>query len=68
MASRPRHLACCVCGDYAGRWHQHYNQDTGHGICAPCVTWLRGRGDRDEQIRDYYGAEGVNWGPVTSKK
>lgn len=25
-----RHLTCCCCGSYAGRFHQWWNRDTGY--------------------------------------
>lgn len=57
-----RRLTCAVCGDFAGRWEQWFNQDTGFGVCISCVNWMRDRGTTDDQLRDYYGTEGVNWG------
>lgn len=56
-----RHLMCCVCGADAGRFQQHWNRDTGWGICAKCVAWVAARGETPEQIRDYYGVAGVNY-------
>jgi hypothetical protein len=53
-------LTCCVCGDSTcGR--QWWNRDTGYGICAPCIAYVRTRGYTDEQIHDYYGFDGVHW-------
>lgn len=66
MKTRP--LACCVCGSYAGKWQQHWNRDTGFGVCAPCVAWVRRRGTSEEEIRDLYGKEGVNWGASSSDR
>ncbi len=57
-----RYMSCCVCGGDAGRWHQHWNRDTGYGICAPCVTYCKSLGDTDAEIADLYGIEGENWG------
>lgn len=57
-----RSLECCVCGSGAGRWQQHWNRDTGYGVCVSCVQWMRGRGTTEDEIRDLYGKEGVNWG------
>lgn len=57
-----RHMACCVCGDFAGCWQQHWNRDTGFGICVSCVQWVRKRGETETEIADLYGKEGVNWG------
>lgn len=59
---KTRQLGCCVCGGDAGRWQQHWNRDTGYGVCAPCVEWVRSEGEPEEQIARDYGKEGVNWG------
>ena len=56
-----RHMECCVCGDDAGRFEQHWNRDTGYGICRKCVDWVRSRGETDAEILDLYGVEGVNY-------
>ncbi|HEY5957923.1 MAG TPA: hypothetical protein VIV60_15275 [Polyangiaceae bacterium] len=60
--SKKRLMECCCCGGEAGRWHQHWNRDTGYGVCARCVEWMKGRGTSDAEILDLYGKEGVNWG------
>jgi hypothetical protein len=57
-----RYMTCCCCGQAAGRWQQHWNRDTGSGICSACVEWQKGRNTSDAEILDYYGKEGVNWG------
>lgn len=57
-----RRMTCCVCGSDAGRWAQHWNRDTGYGVCVTCVQWVRSKGDTDAEITDLYGREGVNWG------
>jgi hypothetical protein len=60
-----RRLTCCCYGEGAGRWEQHWNRDTGYGICVPCIAWLRaGPKPRatEAEIADLYGREGVNWG------
>jgi len=57
-----RGLQCCVCGEYAGRWEQWWNRDTGYGVCANCVTWVRSRGETEQEIKTNYGIERVNWG------
>jgi len=55
-------LECCVCGNGAGRFKQHWNRDDGYGICRSCVEWLvRERNTSAEEIRDLYGIEGVNY-------
>lgn len=60
--AKKRHLSCCVCAGEAGTWEQHWNRDTGFGVCADCVAWLRGKGETEAEIADLYGVEGVNWG------
>lgn len=55
-------LTCCCCGESAGKWKQHWNRDTGYGICAKCVTWARSRGETEDEITSLYGTEGKNWG------
>ena len=64
-----RRLECCCCGGDAGRWQQWHNRDTGYGVCAKCVDWIKTRPllrevDRpdDAEILRLYGQEGVNWG------
>jgi len=59
-----RRLTCCVCGCDAGRWEQHWNRDTGFGICPECVAWLKDRGETDETLRNAYGVAGVNYDPT----
>ena len=58
-----QHLTCCCCGDGAGQWQQWHNRDSGYGMCAKCIAWLR-RENRasEEEIKNLYGVEGVNWG------
>lgn len=57
-----RYMNCCCCGAYAGRWQQHWNRDTGFGVCVSCVESERKHGASEEEIASYYGVEGVNWG------
>lgn len=70
MATTIRRLTCACCGADAGRWAQHWNRDTGYGVCSRCVAWMLGRGhslnapDDHDSIEWLYGREGVNWGPV----
>ena len=59
---RRRPLTCCCCGESAGTWQQWWNRDTGFGVCAKCVDWVRSRGESEQEIRSNYGVEGVNWG------
>lgn len=60
------HLTCCVCGEAAGRWKQHWNRDNGWGVCVDCVQDARNRGEPETEIADLYGEEGVNWGAPSS--
>jgi len=61
-ASQPlRRLTCSVCGSDAGRFQQWSNRDTGYGICAPCVDWLKGRGTSAEELQRNYGTAGVHY-------
>jgi D-tyrosyl-tRNA(Tyr) deacylase len=55
-----RHMTCCCCGDDAGRWEQHWNRDTGYGICAKCVAEEMGR-EPPERIKELYGTAGVHY-------
>ncbi len=61
MASMGGRLECCCCGNGAGNFKQHWNRDTGYGICADCIAWLRARGTTEEEIKDLYGVEGENF-------
>lgn len=60
MATK-RYLTCSCCGRDAGRWEQHWNRDTGYGVCRPCVDWMLSLGDTPEQIERDYGKEGLNY-------
>jgi len=62
-----RQLICACCGRHAGRWAQWWNQDTGYGVCASCVAWMKSKGDTNAQILDYFGHEGINWGQPVDK-
>lgn len=59
-----RELRCSCCGGYAGRWRQWPNRDTGYGVCAPCIKWMRERIERGVQTDDLarnYGVAGINY-------
>ncbi len=56
-----RRTTCCVCGDDAGKFKQHWNRDTGFGICAPCIVFVRERGATEAEIADLYGTAGINY-------
>lgn len=59
-----RRLRCSSCGADVGRWSQHWNRDTGYGVCTGCVATARARGASPGEIANLYGAEGVNWGDL----
>jgi hypothetical protein len=61
-----RRMTCCVCGDDAGTFKQHWNRDTGYGICAPCIVFVRDRGASENEIADFYGIAGVNYASVAA--
>lgn len=61
-----RYLTCCVCGDPAGRYQQHWNRDNGYGICRKCADWVqspdRGRHRTGaDEMRSLYGEAGINY-------
>lgn len=58
-------LTCCVCGGDAGRWKQHWNRDTGYGICPSCIAEEAVRNTTD-QLESYYGKPGVNYDQPTT--
>lgn len=55
-----RHLTCCVCAADAGYFEQHWNRDTGYGICARCAAEEAGKSTPEELV-SRYGAPGVNY-------
>lgn len=54
-------MGCNCCGGLAGRFEQHFNRDTGFGMCRPCIEWVRKRGMSEAEILDLYGREGIHW-------
>jgi hypothetical protein len=56
-----RTLTCCCCGELT-RGRQWWNRDTGYGVCAKCVAWVRLKGESEVDIRSNYGEEGIHWG------
>ena len=56
-----RRLRCCRCGEDAGTWQQHWNRDTGWGVCAACVVRERAYGAGDAEIDRLYGVAGINY-------
>lgn len=61
-----RELTCCVCGGPAGSHVQHWNRDTGFGICARCVADEAGKSTPEELV-SRYGTAGVNYEQPTVK-
>ena len=61
MSGPKRQLTCACCGSDAGKWHQHFNQDTGYGVCARCRDWIQARGMDPGEFRQTYGKPGVNY-------
>ena len=61
MSGPKRQLTCACCGSDAGKWHQHFNQDTGYGVCARCRDWIQARGMDPGEFRQSYGKPGVNY-------
>lgn len=59
-----RRLRCSCCGADVGRWSQHWNRDTGYGVCTGCVAAARARGAPLGEITNLYGVEGLNWGDL----
>lgn len=64
MNNKTRRLICCVCGEDAGHYEQHWNRDTGFGVCRTCVDYVRSRGETEQAILSLYGREGVNYAPA----
>jgi hypothetical protein len=58
------HMTCCVCGGDAGFCKQHYNRDTGYGICPRCVA-EEAATNTPEHLRSMYGTAGVHYDQPT---
>ena len=58
-------MTCCVCGNGAGRWQQHWNQDTGYGICPVCVAEQAAK-ITPEELQELYGHPDVNYRKPTT--
>lgn len=58
-----RLMKCSVCGGNAGKHAQHWNRDTGWGLCTGCCEWLVGRRTGPEEMKDLYGEPGLNYTP-----
>lgn len=50
----------CHCGADAGKFQQHWNRDTGWGVCKSCVNIAK-RSSTPEEIKSMYGTAGVNY-------
>lgn len=58
---RRRNMECSVCGKFAGKWHQWFNQDSGVSICRECQDWQLSTGKTTTgQLRENFGIAGVN--------
>jgi hypothetical protein len=55
-----RRLTCSCCGEDAGRWQQHWNRDTGYGVCRKCITGILKDTPADE-LASCYGIAGINY-------
>lgn len=60
--TKRRRLTCCVCGQDAGIHEQHWNRDTGFGICSRCVNEEM-KCMTAEEIKSCYGVKGINYEP-----
>jgi len=54
------YCSCCGCRLPRGL-KQHWNQDTGHGHCCPCVLKMIMPRETPEQVLSMCGVEGINW-------
>lgn len=52
-------LSCCCCGETT-RGRQHWNSDTGFGLCVACVDYCA-RGETPESFASCYGVRGVHY-------
>lgn len=58
-------LECCCCGQPAGKFKQHWNQDRGYGICPRCAANQTKDG---EDMLSLYGVEGINYALPTNQQ
>lgn len=54
-----RNLICCCCGATT-RGRQHWNRDTGFGLCARCAKWIPEKWPDTDMVRTY-GTPGVHY-------
>lgn len=59
-SNNARHLECCCCGSFAGYCEQHWNRDTGYGLCEGCIDYCA-RGETPESFERTYGTPGVHY-------
>jgi hypothetical protein len=59
---------CCCCGSYAGEFEQHWNRDTGYGLCERCIDYCaRGYGGLSrEEFERGYGKPGIHYARAPS--
>ena len=64
-----RTKTCTVCGEHAGKWHQHPNRDTGFGLCRKCADWVSDPAKRGRHVctplemANLYGLPGIHYEP-----
>ena len=51
---------CCCCGGDAGRYKQHWNRDTGYGLCERCIDFCA-EGTPEADFEETYGKPGVHY-------
>ncbi|WP_125999100.1 hypothetical protein [Sphingobium yanoikuyae] len=56
---------CCCCGQYVGHFEQHWNRDTGYGLCEDCIDYCA-RGETAESFERTYGVAGVHYARIPS--
>lgn len=54
-----RHLQCACCGATT-RGRQHWNRDTGFGLCERCADWILSRHPNTDMERTY-GVRGFHY-------
>lgn len=55
-------LTCSCCGASAGIFQQHFNRDTGWGICAECLAFEMGRDVPTDELVRLYGSPRIHYG------
>lgn len=65
---KPVAMRCCICGEYAGVWKQHWNRDNGYGICKSCAE-EEADCSSSASMQDLYGKPNINYeGPTLEAK